>query len=150
MFDPKCHGCVFFCSVMFCVLGAPLLIYIGGGGRSSQGGAPSGAESHLGSCPGSPPLPCIGARGRKWRWRPPFLSPLRRGRKEGLALPWPAWWRGAPVPCGLVCPSLGPLSPYLCRGCPEPLLVTLYVPGTLQNTSCARISRICLQRIYNF
>ena len=21
------------------------------------------------------------------RWRPPFLSPLRRGRKEGLALP---------------------------------------------------------------
>ena len=47
---------------------------------------------------------------------------------------------GAPAPCGLVCFLLMAHKAHIfCRGCPEPLPVSRYVPGTLRNTSGVRI-----------
>ena len=99
----------------------------------------------MGFLPSHAPFPYLECGERQWRAAPPFPFSHERERLEGLALPlflpkgWPARERGAPAPCGLVYPSLRPLSPSLCRGCPEPLSVTLYVPGTLRNTSGFRI-----------
>ena len=56
--------------------------------------------------------------------------------------------RGTPAPCGLVCPSLGPLSPCACRGCPEPLPVTRFLPSTSRNTSDVQIPSYYISILY--
>ena len=126
-------------TVDVCSSGAPL-IYIGWRGREAAKGAPQVGGILLGRLPIRPP-PSIFFRRRK----------EGGGRREGRGRPNPspsfslplfpsssgsAHMGGAAAPAGC---CVSPLGPYLCRGCPEPLPVTRYVPYTLQNTFGVRI-----------